>query len=143
MTIAVLMLCSNCTSSRKEILKEQWKDEILETESAFSRMAQNEGIAQAFITYAAEDVVLLRNEGLIIGKEALEQMYEKQYTGKGIKLSWKPDFVDVASSGDLGYTYGHYVYTMTDSLGKQHMQEGVFHTVWKKQPDGKWRFVWD
>jgi ketosteroid isomerase-like protein len=21
--------------------------------------------------------------------------------------------------------------------------QGVFHTVWKRQPDGTWKYVWD
>ena len=58
-------------------------------------------------------------------------------------LKWKPDFVDVAASGDLGYTYGHYTYSYIDSTGKAAEDKGIFHTVWKRQPDGNWRFVWD
>jgi ketosteroid isomerase-like protein len=107
-------------------------------------MAQKEGIPEAFLAYSAEDVVLLRNNTLIIGKEALKESYSnsESETGK-VSLTWKPDFVDVASSGDLGYTYGKYVYTTTDSIGNKNVVEGIFHTVWKKQPDGKWKFVWD
>ena len=58
-------------------------------------------------------------------------------------LSWKPDFVDVSASGDLGYTYGHFTYSYTDSTGTIMESSGVFHTVWKRQADGSWLFVWD
>jgi ketosteroid isomerase-like protein len=49
----------------------------------------------------------------------------------------------VSACGDLGYTWGSYTFTATDSLGATHRSEGIFHTVWKRQPDGSWKFVWD
>ena len=57
--------------------------------------------------------------------------------------SWKPDFVDVSSSGDLGYTYGQYTFIRLDSIGNETASQGIFHTVWKRQSDGNWRFVYD
>lgn len=123
---------------------EQWKEEIRQTEQAFSEMAQKEGIPTAFLTYADDDAVILRNDRLIKGKEALRDFYSHQTTPKEqVSLTWKPDFVNVSSSGDLGYTYGSYQYTVTDSLGNTKTAKGFFHTVWKRQVDGTWRFVWD
>ncbi|MBL7111012.1 MAG: DUF4440 domain-containing protein [Bacteroidales bacterium] len=58
-------------------------------------------------------------------------------------LVWEPEFVDVEESGDLGYTYGSFVFTAKDSTGNDIESKGVFHTVWKRQADGEWRFVWD
>ncbi len=131
------------TSSKKEPI-EKWKREILETEKDFAAMAQQKGISEAFLFYAAEDAVLMRNNSLIIGIEALKERFEKDKSvGDQVSLDWKPDFVDVASSGDLGYTYGKYTYTTTDSIGESKVIEGVFHTVWKRQADGKWKYVWD
>ena len=89
-------------------------------------------------------VVLLRNNSLIIGIDSLRESYKNKESEIGkVSLTWKPDFVDVAISGDLGYTYGKYVYTTTDSIGTKNVLEGIFHTVWKRQPDGTWKFVWD
>ena len=45
----------------KEDTIKKWKIEILDTEKEFSEMASKEGIATAFLKYAAEDVVLMRN----------------------------------------------------------------------------------
>ena len=120
---------------------ELWKQEIVETEKEFTTMAQKEGIPKAFMAYAADDAVLMRNNTLVIGKEALRESF--QDSPENSSLSWKPDFVDVAASGDLGYTYGKFVYSLTDSLGNENVMEGVFHTVWKRQADGSWKFVWD
>lgn len=134
----------SCITDTKQETIEGWKNEIIATEKDFAEMALNEGIPKAFLTYAAEDVVLLRNNRLIIGIDSLRESYKGQKSQfENVTLTWKPDFVDVAMSGDLGYTYGKYVYTITDSIGHKNVVEGVFHTVWKRQSDGKWKFVWD
>ena len=138
------VLFYSCNTNTKQDSMEKWKNEIVNTEQEFAEMVLNEGIPKAFLTYAAKDAVLLRNNGLIIGKDSLRESYKNKESELGkVSLTWKPDFVDVALSGDLGYTYGKYVYTTTDSIGITNVVEGVFHTVWKRQLDGKWKFVWD
>jgi len=123
---------------------ERWKQEIVNTEKEFSAMAKKEGISKAFLTFADDQAVIMRNNTLIIGKESLRSSFEKQDKGSGnVSLTWVPDFVDVSASGDLGYTYGKYEYSVTDSLGNVTLDSGIFHTVWKRQLDGSWRFVWD
>jgi ketosteroid isomerase-like protein len=57
---------------------------------------------------------------------------------KNASVKWSPDFIDVSSSGDLGYTYGKYVWESKDSTGKTTASKGIFHTVWEKQKDGNW-----
>ena len=127
---------------KNESMKETYKEEIRETEKAFARLAKEKGLKVAFTTYAAEDAVLNRSDKLIKGKNAIEAYYAKQ-TLQNVKLEWEPEFVEVAVSGDLGYTYGPYTFSANDSTGKEINAKGIFHTVWKKQSDGKWRYVWD
>jgi len=139
--VIVITVFFSCQNNQKQV--EIWKQEIADTEHAFSEMAKTDGIPKAFVTFAADDVTILRGKELIKGKEALKESYEKRASSGEVSLTWAPDFVDVSSSGDLGYTYGKYVYTSMDSLGNKQSSEGIFHTVWKRQPDGTWKFVWD
>ena len=46
-----------------------------------------------------------------------------------------PELADVAQSGDLGYTLGPW--TITDK--NRTVSAGEFVTLWRKQPDGKWK----
>ncbi|WP_242205438.1 YybH family protein [Aestuariivivens insulae] len=137
----VLSLYS-CNQTKKDNQEQMeiWKNEVTQTELDFSKMAQKEGMNKAFLTYVADNAVLLRNDSLIKGRSAIAD-FMKNSTSKGLK--WSPDFVDVASSGDLAYTYGKYTYTYQDSTGAEKMSSGIFHTVWKRQKDGSWKFVWD
>ncbi len=142
--LLICLLTISCKIDASDEQIEQWKNEILEIESRFAQMAKEEGIEKAFVFYAAEDGVLNRNNVLVIGKNAIQKRFKSQtQIYQNAILSWKPDFVDVSDSGDLAYTYGSYLFTSSDSLGKKIEDKGVFHTVWKRQADGKWRYVWD
>nr|WP_262917559.1 nuclear transport factor 2 family protein [Aestuariivivens sediminicola] len=103
-------------------------------------MAQKEGMRTAFLNFAADEAVLLRNDSLIKGRPGIAY-YMKNANSKG--LHWEPEFADVSASGDLGYTYGEYTYSYTDSTGTVQTARGIFHTVWKRQADNSWKFVWD
>ena len=142
--VFVFILIIACQKPVSDAQIEQWKFEIVKTEKKFSALAQKEGIPKAFMTYAAEDAVLMRKNSLIIGKIAIHENFKNQSENSNeVSLEWEPDFVDVSKSGDLGYTYGTYTYTVTDSVGKTNTKQGVFHTVWKRQANGEWKFVWD
>lgn len=136
--IAITIL--SCDS--KIDLKEVSKQEILQAEKAFANMANDVGIREAFIEYADESAVLNRNDKIISGLDSIKAHFSSP-TPEGTTLQWSPDFVEASESGDLGYTYGKFVYTRLDSTGNPEEITGIFHTVWKKQDDGSWKYVYD
>ncbi|MFZ4455203.1 MAG: YybH family protein [Bacteroidales bacterium] len=137
----ILITLFSCKST-SHIAIENSKREIVEAEKAFAELTKKEGVAAAFLAFADEHAVLNRNDKLVKGKSEMETHFAKQSL-KITSLTWTPDFVEVAASGDLGYTYGEYQITYLNKEGKEVSDKGIFHTVWKKQADGKWKFVWD
>lgn len=121
---------------------EKFKVEILEVEKAFAQRVKEQGIKSGFLAYAAEEAVLQRGGKLICGKKAIEAFFDQQRL-ENVWLDWQPEFVDVSAAGDLAYTYGQYALTSLDENGQETVSKGIFHTVWKRQPDGEWRYVWD
>jgi ketosteroid isomerase-like protein len=138
--LSVLISLGSCHSQQSRI--EQSKKEIIQTEGAFAKMAADSGIQAAFTEFADDNAVIRQNKQLLKGKADIYKHYGKEIFKKA-SLQWTADFVDAAASGDLGYTYGHYIFIGIDSLNKADTSKGYFHTVWKKQTDGKWKFVWD
>jgi ketosteroid isomerase-like protein len=136
LTMIMVTACSSPSPGDAEKKKAQ----IIQTELDFAKMADEAGVAAAFYKYAADSAVIGRGGKTIKGREAIRDYYEKNLK-PGTKLQWAPDFVDV--SGDLGYTWGKYTHSVPDSAGNITESHGVFHTVWKLQPEGSWRFVWD
>ncbi len=126
----------NNVSKREEAIKE-----IKETEESFAALSLKEGVKNAFAAYSDDSASIRSNDSLITGKAAIEKYYAQPFF-KSVSLQWQPDFVDASESGELGYTYGHYTFTLRDGKGKKKVTKGIFHSVWKKK-NGKWKFVWD
>lgn len=120
-----------------------WKDEIINTEKDFAERVNRDGIGRAFLFYADSDAVLMRGNRLIKGVKAISEYFDDPFFKKVVEMFWKPEFVDVSGLGDLGYTYGRYTLKYREDSGKMVEDTGAFHTVWKRQADGNWKFVWD
>jgi ketosteroid isomerase-like protein len=146
MRYLILLLISTffigCSTTGKLSLRDKAIEEIKRTEKEFESYVKEYGITEGFYKFAADDAVLNHGVILIKGKEAIKLFYLSKNSDKN-KLEWNAEFIDAAESGELGYTYGSYIYLVPDSSGQFTKYTGVFHTVWKKQKDGNWKFVWD
>jgi len=142
--IVCLLLISITASAQTPTAKETAIKQITKAENEFAAMASAKGIQTAFEYFAAPDVVIKRgNDSLIYGKTGVTNFYSNDIFKRAM-LIWSPDFVDAAESGDLGYTFGKYTWQVKDENGKVVQEaKGIFHSIWKKQPDGIWKFVWD
>jgi ketosteroid isomerase-like protein len=138
--VTILMLCLNC---HQPLNKETVKNEILQTERAFEKMTAEKGIAKAFFFYAAENAVIKReNDTLIVGKSDIKAYYDNQGNENAV-VNWAPDFIDVSEDGTMAYTFGRYLWKFKGGKGDTIEYKGVFHTVWKRQSDNSWKYVWD
>ena len=139
--IPVLLL--SCNSKTEIQSQEALKQEVFKAEEDFKNLSQSKGISEAFYTFADENAVIKReNDTLICGKENIKKYYSNPKFEKAF-VTWKPDFVEVSKDGEMAYTYGKFSWTFTDSLGNKKDFKGLFHTVWKKQKDDSWKYVWD
>jgi ketosteroid isomerase-like protein len=130
-------------SCAQQFDKEKIKQEVFNTEKSFEKMCAVKGIAEGFFFFADDSAVIKRqNDTLIIGKENIKNYYNKEFY-KNASVKWTPDFVDVSNDGSMAYTYGKYVWTAKDENGNSSEFKGVFHTVWKRQADKSWKYVWD
>ena len=137
--IILLLVFSACTSREPEVVDTSRValQEIQQTDIDFSNFSKEHGMRKAFLQYIDDDGILMRDNAMpIVGASAID--YIASRNDSSILLTWEPRGGDVAASGDLGYTYG--VYEMKDSANTQ---KGTYVTIWKKQPNGKWKFVLD
>lgn len=122
---------------------ETFRKEIIQTERSFEKMTQEKSIAEAFYAFADSAAVINRgNDSLIYGREAILNYYLTRNL-KQATVQWMPDFVAVSDDGTLGYTFGNYTWKVVKAPGDTLISRGVFHTVWKRQADGSWKYVWD
>ena len=109
-------------------------DALVDTERAFAKASVEKGMMDAFRAFIADDAILFR-PGPVSGKQWLGTRPNPPIT-----LDWRPIHADIARSGDLGWTTGPFEITRPGSAEKTH---GHYMTIWRKQPDGKFRFVID
>ena len=114
--------------------------EMVQTEQAFSRMAAEKNTRDAFMEFIADDGLLFRPTA-VNGKKWMNE-HPMPPSDKHPLLAWQPAFARMAAAGDLGFTTGPWE-LKEDVKDEKPSAYGHFVTLWKKQPDGKWKFVVD
>ena len=134
--LLVLLMLAAGSFAQKAVDAQSDLLSLVETERAFARTAATKGIRESFLAYLADDGVLFRPQP-VNGK----QWMSARPARPGL-LSWEPTFAYVSRAGDLGYDTGPWEFREKGPDDKP-IGHGYFVTVWKKQPDGTWKFVVD
>ncbi|WP_219892516.1 hypothetical protein [Aquisediminimonas profunda] len=106
---------------------------IVAVEREFAAYAAQNGWISAFRTYSAPDGVVIA-KGQIRNARAL---FGARPESGSKTLKWWPAVALISRSGDLGFTTGPYT---VDDTGRI---QGQYFTVWKLQPDKRWRWIFD
>ncbi|HET9810245.1 MAG TPA: nuclear transport factor 2 family protein [Sphingomicrobium sp.] len=120
------------------------EQQLRDNEARWNRAYANHD-ARALAGLYADDAALA-NPGapLVTGKDAIARETAAFAADPGLSVEFGADRVQVARSGDLAYTRGHYTMTMTDpSTGQPATSNGNYLTVWQRQRDGRWKAVED
>lgn len=110
---------------------------IVEAEHAFAEYSIAHGMKDAFLAFAAPDGVIFRRTPV----NAIESWTQTTPAPAGL-LTWHPTYSDVSSAGDLGWTTGPWEFR-ENATDKDAAGNGHFVTLWRKQPDGTWKFELD
>ena len=101
--------------------------------------------AEALAGFFADDAAMAApGSQLVRGKDSVREANAAMAKDPNLKLSFRANRVQVAQSGDLAYSRGQYMLTMTNPQTKQpESSRGYYLTVWQKQADGDWKAVED
>lgn len=135
----VLVMMVACATTSFGSDQKKGSELLFKLEADFAKAVAERGHA-AFASYFAEDGVELDDGGGITSREDIAKQPEWP---EGTLLTWTPVKGDMAASGDLGYTYGNYIFKSKDKEGKAVTNYGKYMSVWKKQKDGSWKVVLD
>ena len=131
------ILFFSCNTKNPAIESVDYKTLLLDTDRSFSKLSEQKGSKFALIQFIDNKGILLRPASTpIIGGQAINyisQLYDSTFT-----MTWEPKGGDVAKSGDLGFTYGLYSVKPKE---KDTIYYGTYVSIWKRQADGKWKFV--
>ena len=113
-------------------------DSLVEAEREFARTARVKGWRNAFIEFFADDAIAFA-PAPEPAKPRLRKGPARSFAEE--ELTWEPRVGDVAASGDLGWLTGPSV-TIAHHA-RQPATDGNYVSIWKKQPDGRWRVFID
>jgi ketosteroid isomerase-like protein len=111
-------------------------------ERAFSGDAQKIGIGRAFAQYGSADAINLGRPdepGVVTGSENIGRMVAEGVAEGTSPVSWAPERVIAASSGDLGVTIG---WIVPNAPSPDRPAKNPFFTIWRKaNASAPWRYV--
>ncbi len=109
----------------------------------WSASAQAKDAAKFASFYTEDGILMLERMPNLRGPAAIEEAHAGMMQDPNFGLSFDPDHVEVARSGDLAYETGAYTMTMSDPEGNPATQGGHYVVVWKKDATGSWKVAVD
>jgi ketosteroid isomerase-like protein len=109
--------------------------EVRASERAFAKTMADRNLA-SFGDYVAEEGVFFGGKGPLRGRAAVVAAWTRFFQDKEAPFSWEPEMVEVLPSGTLALTSG----PVHDPKGAL---IGTFNSIWRLEPDGRWRVVFD
>ena len=105
---------------------------VVAAERAFAADAPSMGIAGSFNKWSVPDAILIAGGRA----QRIGEIYpDGPRPADEPLLEWWPNFAGISRSGDLGFTTG--------GVAVGGRRTGHYFTIWKKQPDGSWKWVYD
>jgi ketosteroid isomerase-like protein len=105
--------------------------EVVAAERAFAVDGAAMGIKGSFLKHSAADALVFQ-PGPVNAHASLGAQPDGP---PGPKLEWWPLFAGVSRDGNFGFTTGPYAF------GGE--RKGHYFTVWKRQADGAWKWIFD
>ncbi|MBU1096967.1 MAG: nuclear transport factor 2 family protein [Bacteroidetes bacterium] len=136
--IIIIILLNGC-KEKTDMTKES--ELLLKYDIEFAKTSLLKGAAVAFNTYMSDDAMQMPQGGEPI--KGRENIFKSMKQGdQNYTLEWEPQYAEVSSSGDMGWTWGNYKTTYRDE-GQPTYGYGKYVNVWKKQENGDWKVIVD
>lgn len=106
---------------------------IVAAERAFAADAPALGLTASFNKWAVPDAVMIGAGQVQTVRDVFPPGIPRP--ADEARLEWWPNFAGISRSGDLGFTTG--------GVAINGQRTGHYFTIWRKQADGAWRWVYD
>lgn len=121
------------------------KQALAAEESNWNQAFHTKNLDGLVAPYASDAVFILPGLPAQVGTSAIRKAYVDALKDPNFDVSFAADRVEVARSGDLAFTQGHFTMKGSDPKTKQATTtaSGSYLTVYKKQSDGSWKAIQD
>ena len=146
MLVSLLLLAftTACTQAPPPDTHDADVQSLKDAEAAWAKVMAAKDFEKTVSYYADDASVLMPNAPAINGKDAIRAAFKPVFDDPNFAMTFQGSRIEVAKSGDLGYTQGAYTMTTTDPKTKKPVTDkGKYLTAYKKQADGTWKAVAD
>ena len=115
---------------------------IRDLETAWAQAFAAKDVDKLVAFYAGDASLLIPDTPVINGMTAIKARAKSTLADKNFSYTFATDKVDVAKSGDLGYSQGALTTTLTDPKTKKVLTiKGKYVRIYKREADGGWKVV--
>lgn len=127
----------NLTADQLEVEREM----VRKADIAWAKTGETRNLDAQMELYSDDQVPVMMppNGPKIIGKDNIRAFLEPMYNRSDFNVTWYPEEVEVAKSGELAYVIGVYESQMNDAFGNVIKDKGKYIEIWRKQKDGIWK----
>ena len=119
-------------------------DAIRAAEAQWNRDYAARNLDAVMSHYAADGALTEPGSEPRIGTAAIRGAVAQMIGDPNFRLEFAGDRVEVARSGEMGFSRGHFTLTISEpNTRRPATMRGSYLTVWRKQADGSWQAVED
>ena len=129
----ILVLAGSALAGQPDL--DRLRQQVEDTERAFAQTMADRDHA-AFVSFLSEETIFFSGDTPLRGKQQVAEAWKSFYEEPTAPFSWAPEGVVVLDSGTLALSSG----PVRDPAGAR---IATFNSVWRLEPDGQWRIVFD
>jgi len=115
-------------------------------DSTFAAAAAAHDLEQSVGSLTADAMMFPPDQQPLVGRTAIREYMRESFATPNFSVTWTTDTVVVSSGGDMAYSFARSRYTFpsrSGSAGAVDTAYGKGVSVWRREPDGRWRTVAD
>jgi ketosteroid isomerase-like protein len=133
--------CATASPAPSHGSAEADRSALLAEDARFDAAVAAHGV-DAWIAEFASDTAIWDGAKLVHDRELYRTKMGPLLSKPGNALRWQPEWAE--AQGDLGYTTGKWQLHALGADGQDQVKAtGKYVTVWRRQPDGTWKVVFD
>ena len=138
---AALVLLVTSSAASAQVDRAVTIEAVRHAELAFAAtVAANE--PEKFASMIDEEAVFV-GAAVTRGRAAIVESWKAFFGPERPEFVWKPEIVELSGDGTRGMTRGPWTMKGKGPDGKPFERSGVFNSIWRRQPDGSWKIVFD
>ena len=116
---------------------------ILATDRPWQEAIAAKDVERSLSFWSDDAVVLAPGQPKLVGKDAIRRFVTESFRIPGFGITWETTGVELSPDGELAYAFGNTTTTFSGPDGKSAAMKAKSLTIWRKEPDGRWKCVVD